>query len=681
VEDGAAVELAHLQVDAFGVIVAARVADDPRARALRRLRPGVDLASTLERVDGAGAGRIGDALAGDRAASGRLAMRTGDELLSVRYAVEPRADGAGHDLTLSFDEDDADGHLLRDLHDLQAAGLALARVTSLLNRDMTAADITRAVLPDIVATVRADTGAVLRVRGDGRAEVLAAFGPTRRRSFPYPLLEVGAGIAAEAAQRPGLVTVTGLDLGRLPPALRDLLPRGARSVVLAPAFAGHRLRGYLALGARRAAPLAGHEADFLRAVADATGLALDHVVMSRQSELSEVVLETACAVARAISGSLDMEHTFQQIASSAARVMGNCRCLLLELRPDEDDLIVVACSGPEDEPLLGVGLRFEGRESTREALQNGRSIVVEDIAWGAHIDAAARKRLHLRSALFVPIRADNDLIGSLLLYSSERRDSYSARDVARAEIVAEQAASAICNARLYRDLERSQQRSRRLLRRLTTLRQEKRKEWATVLHDDIVQTMVAALYQVQGMEAELPQETATDAERISGLLRTAIGDTRRVIRDLRPPALDGLGLRGALRSLAEQAAGSACEVRLDLADALELSPAVETSLYVIAREALQNALRHSGARHVDLRLAAGDAAGGEVVRLTVCDDGRGLQPAAVERDDHFGLTMMDEQAALVGGELLIGAGPGGGTTVEVVVPQPTARAGRTGVQS
>ncbi len=674
-EGETAVELARLQVDAFGVIVAAQVADDPRARGLRRLRPGVELAATLERIDGASAGRIGDALAGGRAASGRVALQAGDEWLPVRYAVAPLAGGAGHDLALSLDA--ADGHLLRDYHDLQASGLALARVTSLLNRDMAAGDIARAVLPDIVATVRADTGALLRVRGDGRAEVLAAFGPTRRRSFPYPVLEVGAGIAAEASQRPGLVTVTGPDLAHLPSALRDLSPRAVGSVVLAPAFAGHRLRGLLALGARRSAPLAGHEADFLRAVADATGLALDHVVMSRQSELSEVVLDTACAVARAISGSLELEHTFQQIASSAARVMGNCRCLLLELQPDDDDLSVVACSGPEDDPLLGVALRFEGRESTREALLDGRSIVIEDIAWGAHIDAAARERLHLRSALFVPIRADNDLIGSLLLYSSERRDSYSARDVARAEIVAEQAASAICNARLYRDLERSQQRSRRLLRRLTSLRQEKRKEWATVLHDDIVQTMVAALYQVQGMEAELPAETATDAERISGLLRTAIGDTRRVIRDLRPPALDGLGLRGALQSLAEQAEGGTCEVRLDLAAAPELSPAVETSLYVIAREALQNALRHSGARHVDLCLAAG----GEVVRLTVRDDGRGLQPAAVERDDHFGLTMMDEQAALVGGELQIGAGPDGGTTVEVVVPQTTARAARTGVQS
>ena len=675
----AAVELARVRVDAFGVIIAAQVASDSHARPFRRLRPGVDLVETLRRVDAASAGRIGDAIAGDRAAEGRVAVRSGDEWLSVRYAVEPLA-AAGHDLVLSLDSAGGDAPLLQDYHDLQATGLALARVTALLNRDMPVVDVARAVLPDVVATVGADTGALLRVRGDGRAEVLAAFGPTRRRSFPYPLLEVGAEVAAEAAQRPGLVTVSGVGLAALPPALRDLAPRAVGRVVLAPAFAGHRLRGFLALGGRRADALAGHQADFLRAVADCAGLALDHAVMSRQSQLSEAVLDTACAVARAISGSLDLENTFQQIASSAARVMGNCRCLLLELRPDHDDLIVVACSGPEDEPLVGVALRFEGKESTRDALHDGRSIVIEDIAWGTHIDAEARKRLHLRSALFVPIRADDVLIGSLLLYSSERRDSYSSRDVARAEIVAEQAASAICNARLYHDLERSQQRSQRLLQRLTTLRQEKRKEWATVLHDDIVQTMVAALYQVQGMEAELPAETAADAGRVSGLLRTAIGDTRRVIRDLRPPALDGLGLRGALQSLAEQAGGG-CEVRLDLEAVPALSAAVETSLFVIAREALQNALRHSGARHVDLRLAADAATEGGSVRLSVRDDGRGLQPGGAGRDDHFGLTMMDEQAALVGGELVVESEPGRGTTVEVVVRQQVAKTGRAGVHS
>ena len=222
---------------------------------------------------------------------------------------------------------------------------------------------------------------------------------------------------------------------------------------------------------------------------------------------------------------------------SAARVMGNCSCLLLELRVEADDLVVVASSHTEDELLLGLAVKFEGKETNVEALQEGRSIVAEDIAWGVGVEPATRKRLRFRSALFVPIRADGALIGSLLLYSTKRRDSYSPQDVARAEMVAEQAASAICNARLYRTLELSQQRSQVLLRSLTQLRQQKRKEWANILHDDIVQTMVAALYEVQGLQADLSETASADAERVAMILRRAIDDTRKVIRDLRPPGV------------------------------------------------------------------------------------------------------------------------------------------------
>jgi signal transduction histidine kinase len=648
------------------------------------LKAGVSLVETLERIDPTSAGRVREALLEARPLAGHTMAKVKGSWRSLQYQFEPGKNGSDHVLVLSLAMAPADKLLSEECHRLQIMGSALAHVTSLLNRDMPAEDMARAVLPDIVSTVDTDTGAVLRVRGDGRAEVLAAYGPTRRRGFPYPLLELGHRVVAAAAQQPGLVNLAPADLTGLPDALRGVSPRGVRYLLIAPAFAGHQLCGLLVLGGRRDRPLGGLEADFLRVVADSIGLALDHAVMSRQSELSEVVLDTACAVARAISGSLDLEQTFQQIASSAARVMGNCSCLLLELRPEVDDLLVVACSGTEDHPLLGLTVRFEGKETTREALQDGRSIVVEDITWGTHVASAARKRLLLRSALFVPIRADGVLIGSLLLYSSERRDSYSSRDVARAEIVAEQAASAICNARLFRNLTRSQQRSQKLLRRLTRLRQEKRQEWANVLHDDIVQTMVAALYEVQGIQAELPAEANAETERVATLLRQAIADARKVIRDLRPPALDGLGLTGALQALVEQVGSEVpCDVQLHLSEVPALNSSVETSLYVIAREALHNAGRHSGARHVDLWLEARGLVGspGQAVRLWVRDDGSGLPLDVSDRNDHFGLTMMDEQAALVGGELSIDSGPGRGTTVEVVVPVIEAKRSASGGRS
>ena len=656
-------------------MVAATVARGADGRVFRVLKRGVRLADALERIDHVAAGQVSNAILGGSAGGGVATIKVRGSWRSLHFESEPSDDTRPHVVTFALARTPTDGALAEECRRRQAVSVALASITSLLNSDMPAEDMARAVLPETVSTACFDTGAILRARSNGRAEVLAAFGPTRRRGFPYPSLELNDPALAAVTHAPGLASLAGEALGVLPAALRDVCPRGVHHLLIAPAFAGHTLRGILVLGARTERSGQALESDFLRVVADGIGLSLGHAVLSRRSEMSEVVLDTSVAVARAISGSLDLQRTFQQIALSAARVMGNCSCLLLELRVEADDLVVVAASHAEDELLLGLAVKFEGKESSVEALQEGRSIAVEDIAWGVGVDSATRKRLLFRSALFVPIRADGALIGSLLLYSTARRDSYSSQDVARAEMVAEQAASAICNARLYQTLELSQQRSQALLRSLTQLRQQKRKEWANVLHDDIVQTMVAALYEVQGMQADLPDTTSVDAERVATILRRAIDDTRRVIRDLRPPALDGVGLSGALQALVERAdQESSSTVTLEIGAVPELSPGVETALYLVAREALHNARRYSNAGHVWIRLGCRDGAPGSgAVWLQVHDDGRGFVADLVDREGHFGLTMMGEQAALVGGELRLDSNAGGGTRVEVVVPLADAR--------
>jgi signal transduction histidine kinase len=286
-----------------------------------------------------------------------------------------------------------------------------------------------------------------------------------------------------------------------------------------------------------------------------------------------------------------------------------------------------------------------------------RSIVVEDLVWGAATGRDFHERLDIRSALFVPIHSEDELIGSLLLYSTARRDRYSEGDIARAETVAEQAASAICNARLYRDLERSEYRAKALLERITRIREAQRLTVANVLHDDIVQTVVAALYQVEGLRAGGGERSA-ELERVAGLLKQTINDARTVIWDLRPPVLDGLGLHGALAALASRvSADGGFVVETNLADMPQLPPRISTTLYVIAREALQNARRHARTNKVTARQAEGRR------RLPCRAGGQGLHDRlrlqGVQAGDHFNLTMMDEQAALrrhARGHVATGAG-------------------------
>lgn len=636
----------------------------------RHIRAGASLFTALDDLDRAFVAGLEDAIGQQRATAG-VAVASSDPSLSVNYDLTP---------------DSVDGHwrLRLGLAPLEASDLAtmtasasrragaLRDVLAAVNRVSSPEEAGRAALPLLLPVLDAQCGAVYSVTDGERATVLAAFGPTRKRGFPYDGLDLGAQPLAAMVQRPGVVSLLDGRHADLPPGLLDVCPRRPGLVALAPCFAGHSVTGILVVCGNGASPPSIDEAGWLASVADVLGLALGNSELTQESHLSEVVLETAVAVARAISGSLDLNETFTHIALSAARIMGDCRCLLLEAEGDAGDLVAVAASDPADEMLLGLRIRFDDAPDNKAALQERRSLIVDDLIWGARTQTAYREKLAMRSALFVPIHADQALIGSLLLFSAGRRESYSPGDVARAETVAEQAASAICNARLYRDLARSQKQTTDLLERITDLRQRRSREIARAIHDDVLQTVVAALYELEGCREQVTAGSLDDIDRIADLLRQTITEARRVIWDLRPPALENLGLRGAMVALVERLSREGgADITLELADMPELDPGTTTALYVIAREALQNAARHSSAGHVVVSLQPEQDPAGVPARvaLRVVDDGCGFAVDAGRPADHFGLTMMDEQAALAGGHLLVTEGPDGvGTLVEATIP-------------
>jgi signal transduction histidine kinase len=107
---------------------------------------------------------------------------------------------------------------------------------------------------------------------------------------------------------------------------------------------------------------------------------------------------------------------------------------------------------------------------------------------------------------------------------------------------------------------------------------------------------------------------------------------------------------------------------VSIEDAGSLPQGVATALYVVAREALQNARKHASANRIVLRVERTDEDGVPAIRLVVVDDGSGFEKSEVSQADHFGLTMMDEHTMLVGGSLTIASAPGCGTSVEVRVP-------------
>jgi two-component system, NarL family, sensor histidine kinase UhpB len=187
---------------------------------------------------------------------------------------------------------------------------------------------------------------------------------------------------------------------------------------------------------------------------------------------------------------------------------------------------------------------------------------------------------------------------------------------------------------------------------------------AQELHDEIGQTLTAVTIRAERAADDDAADAPEALRQVADAVRDSLDEVRRIARELRPEALDDLGLVNALIALCTRIdAQDGPSVRRELQGRLPpLSPDVELVVYRIAQESLTNALRHSGARSVTVWLQA-DA---EALELRVTDDGRGMPvplPAGTA-----GLSGMRERALLVDGRLSIEPVPDGGTRVRFSVP-------------
>jgi two-component system, NarL family, sensor histidine kinase UhpB len=187
---------------------------------------------------------------------------------------------------------------------------------------------------------------------------------------------------------------------------------------------------------------------------------------------------------------------------------------------------------------------------------------------------------------------------------------------------------------------------------------------ARELHDEIGQTLTAVTIQAERAADGDPAQAPHALGEVADAVRESLDEVRRIARELRPEALDDLGLVNALIALSTRVgAQEGPRVKRELQAALPpLSAEVELVLYRIAQESLTNALRHSDADSATVSLEA-DA---NSVTLSVADDGKGL-PVELPRGT-AGIAGMRERALLVGGRLTIDSRPGQGTEVRLTIP-------------
>ncbi len=280
---------------------------------------------------------------------------------------------------------------------------------------------------------------------------------------------------------------------------------------------------------------------------------------------------------------------------------------------------------------------------------DGRTLVVEH---GARRD----------DVLVLPFAYRAAPIGRLVLVPRANAPLADADQRLLADVV-RQAAAAVRATALAEELQHSRE-------RLVTGVEEERRRLRRDLHDGLGPTLAAAALKVEAAGNLVTRDLGAAREALHEVradLSSVLGDVRRLVHNLRPPALDQFGLAGALRQEATRFREGGLTVRVDAAgDLAGLPAATEVAAYRIVCEALVNVARHADAGTCEVRLTAT----GSELEVEVLDDGRGVRPGALVG---VGLVGMRERAEELGGSCSVTSRDGGGTRVHAVLPAEATR--------
>jgi two-component system sensor histidine kinase UhpB len=220
-------------------------------------------------------------------------------------------------------------------------------------------------------------------------------------------------------------------------------------------------------------------------------------------------------------------------------------------------------------------------------------------------------------------------------------------------------------------LARLEEERRSSIHRVLGAQESERLRIARELHDQIGQDMTAVLLDAERLSEHVQGDSAEILDDMVSLVREVMDELRRISYELRPAALDDLGLASAIAALATAVARRAgVEVTHDVDRGLpQLPPEIELAVYRVAQEALTNAVRHAACSHVHVTLSGLP----DSVLLRVADDGCGLG-AGPKRGG--GIRGMRERALMIGGSLVLGVGDAGGVEVDLSVPLAPAGAAK-----
>jgi signal transduction histidine kinase len=366
-------------------------------------------------------------------------------------------------------------------------------------------------------------------------------------------------------------------------------------------------------------------------------------------------------VVQAIASERSLAPVLLRLAD-AARELVNARYAAIGVPDGEGGFASFIASGMTDKQWDAIGELPRQHGLLGAMLESPEPVRMPDISLHERFEGWPDAHPHMHSFLGVPIVSHDEVIGAFYLTDKKggRRALFTDADQDLIETFAGHAAVAIENARLT---ERS--------RELTVV--EERNRLARDLHDAVNQTLFSVALTADAaallVDSE-PKRAKDQLQTVRELARGAMDELRSVIFELRPADVASDGFAETLRKHVDVLRRIyEVDIELELEGAWPLSPlaerevVLEREIFRIVQEAIGNALKHSGAERVSVRLATPD----HRVLVAVADDGSGFDPAGPQAQRHLGLVSMRERAESIGGDLRIESAPGAGTTVSLEV--------------
>jgi GAF domain-containing protein len=525
------------------------------------------------------------------------------------------------------------------------------RITSILTGDE--------LLAEVVHLVKKYLGYYLvgigLVEGDELVFKMGEGGVWQDPDFQPPRLKVGGkGITTWVAQsgQPLLVP----DVSREPRYYGLPEADEIRSELAVPLKTKEEVIGVLHVQSDRLNAFDASDLAVLQSLAHQAAIAIDNARLFRAEQRRAEQFRVIGEVGRHVTSILAVDELLEQLAKLIQKAFAY---YLVEIGLVEEGRVVYKTrSGPSlDDDFESFRLDVDEESITGWVAATGQPLLIPDVSQEPRYVRVTTTET--RSELVVPMKVKDQVIG-VLNVESDRLNAFDESDLAVLQSLANQAAIAIDNARLYGQAQQ-----------LAVM--QERQRLARELHDAVTQTLFSASLIAEALP-ELWEIDRQEGEQLlkelRQLSRGALAEMRTLLLELRPAALIDANLADLLRQLGEAVTGrTGAPVRVSVQVDCAFPSDVHVALYRIAQEALNNVVKHANAQQIEVSLqciaySTLDGEEREQIELQVRDDGVGFDPAAVP-PDRLGLGIIRERAQDIGAALKIESKPGHGTAIVV----------------